>query len=252
LAEAGTLPTLVEVGDIKGDFHVHTEASDGHESIEEMALAAQARGYEYIAITDHSVGLGVARGLSLDRLRQQVAEIKELRQRLGIHIFTGMELDIRADGSLDFPDEVLREVEVVVASVHSSMLQEQEKMTARVLKALDNPYIHILGHPSCRLLGVRDPVQLDWEAVFQRAAQKGKVLEINAMPQRLDLKDIHAYRARELGVKLVISTDAHSAAQLDLINYGVGVVRRGWCQPSDVINTWPLEKIKAFLAKNGE
>ncbi|HLE01925.1 MAG TPA: PHP domain-containing protein, partial [Dehalococcoidia bacterium] len=185
-----------------------------------------------------------------ERVLAQIEEVQKLNQGLkDIYTLTGTEMDIRADGSLDLPDEVLARLDVVVAAVHSSMGQEQEKMTRRVLGALENPHVDILAHPTCRLLGEREPSHIDLEAVFKKAVEKGKALEINAMPTRLDLKDIHILRARELGAKLLIGTDAHSPEQLDLMRFGVGLARRGWCQTRDIINTWPLEKVKAFFKK---
>ena len=249
-AARGDIPALVEVSDIKGDFHVHTDWSDGHSPLQEMVQAARARGYQYLAITDHSVGLRIAQGLSVERVLAQIEEVQKLNQGLkDIYILTGTEMDIRADGSLDLPDEVLARLDVVVAAVHSSMGQEQEKMTRRVLGALENPHVDILAHPTCRLLGEREPVQIDLEAVFKKAVEKGKALEINAMPARLDLKDIHIHRARELGAKLLIGTDAHSPEQLDLMRFGVGLARRGWCQAGDIINTWPLGEVLAFFTR---
>jgi DNA polymerase (family 10) len=251
LAEKMALPRLVELSDIKGDFHVHTEWSDGHDSIEEMAAAARARGYEYLAVTDHSAGRGIAHGLNEERLRQQIDEIRSVNSKLnGFRIFTGIEVDIRADGTLDFPDELLSQIDVVVAAVHSGMGQSREKMTARLVRALENPHVDILAHPTCRLLGEREPVDVDLEEVFRAAVKTDTALEINAMPDRLDLKDIHVLRARELGVKLVIGTDAHSASQLDLMRFGVGVARRGWCKAGDIINTKGVREVGLFLNRS--
>ena len=234
---------------IKGDLHVHTGWSDGRDSIEAMALAAKARGYQYLGISDHSGGRGIAHGLDAERLKQQMLEIKELNQRIdGIHIFAGMEVDIRADGSLDMPDELLAELDIVTAAVHSGMNQSQEQMTARVIKAMENPNVDVLAHPTCRLLPGREPVAIDMEAIFQAAARTNTMLEINGMPSRLDLKDIHAYRAKELGVKLVLNTDAHGAEHLEFMRFGVGVARRGWCQAQDILNTQPLNEVMAYLA----
>lgn len=247
-AEQGTIPRLVELPDIKGDLHVHTNWSDGHDSIETMALAAKALGYQYLGIADHSGGRGIAHGLDVERLKQQILEVKQLNQKIGgIHIFTGIEVDIRADGSLDTPDELLAELDIVIAAVHSSMNQSQEQMTRRILGAIENPNVDILAHPTCRLLPDREPVAVDMEAVFQAAAKTNTILEINAMPSRLDLKDIHTYRARELGVKLVINTDAHRTEHLQFMRFGIGVARRGWCQPQDILNTRPLDEILAYL-----
>lgn len=248
LAEKGALPKLIELSDIKGDFHVHTKWSDGHDSIGDMAQAAKALGYKYIAITDHSVGRGIAKGLSEERLRQQIEEIKELNQRLGdFRIFTGIEVDIRADGTIDLPDELLAELDVVVAAIHSAMSQSEEQMTRRLLNAIENPHVDTIAHPTCRLIGEREPSAVDIEAVFKAAARNNKAIEINAMPDRLDLKDTHIYRARELGVKLAIGTDAHSAAQLGFMRFGIGIARRGWCQAEDILNTRPVEEVLAFL-----
>jgi DNA polymerase (family 10) len=247
-AEQGSIPELVTLADIKGDLHVHTDWSDGHGSLEAMAMAARALGYQYIAITEHSRGRGIARGLTEERLRQQMAAIRSLNERLtGFRILTGIEVDIRADGSLDFPDELLRELDVVVAAVHSAMGQDQAKMTGRILEAIRNPHVDVIAHPTCRLLGEREPVALDLEAVFHAAAQAGTALEINAMPERLDLKDIHIMRARELGVKLVMSTDAHRADHLGLMRFGVGTARRGWCEARHILNTLPAEDLLASL-----
>ncbi|MBI4288814.1 MAG: DNA polymerase/3'-5' exonuclease PolX [Chloroflexi bacterium] len=246
-AAAGKLPKLVEVADIKGDFHGHTNWSDGNNSIEEMASAARSRGYEYLAITDHSAGRGIAHGLSVERLKQQIAEVRAVEQKVGMRLFTGMEVDIRADGTLDAPDEMMEQADVVVAAIHSGMSQDQEKMTQRVMMAMENPHVDIVAHPTARLLGEREPIALDLEAVFQAALRTNTALEINAMPPRLDLKDIHAYRARELGVKLVISTDSHRPEHLAYMRFGVGVARRAWCQPEDVLNTRSLAEVEAFL-----
>jgi len=249
-AEHNAIPKLVEVGDLKGDLHVHTDWSDGHDSVESMARAARARGYQYVAITDHSAGRGVAHGLSEERLREQIDEIRKLNDRMdGFRVLSGVEVDIRADGRLDLSDELLAELDIVVAAVHSAMNQEEGKMTERILRAIGNRHVDVLAHPTCRLLGERQPVAVDMEAVFRTAAETGTALEINAMPSRLDLRDTHAYRARELGVKLVISTDAHSASQLDLIRFGVGVARRGWCEPQHILNAGSLQQVEAFLTR---
>jgi len=251
LAERGRLPTLIELGDIKGDLHVHTDWSDGRDSIEEMVRAAKARGYEYIAITDHSAGRGIARGLNEERLRQQVQEIREAEAKVGgIRAFAGQEVDIRSDGTLDLSDELMSELDVVVASVHSAMGQDEAKMTERIIRALENPHVDILGHPTCRLLGQREPVAVDMEAVFQAALATDTALEINAWPYRLDLKDLHVFRARELGVKIVICTDSHKTEHLDVIRFGVGVARRGWCEAKDIMNTRPLAEVEAFLRRD--
>ncbi len=247
-AERGTLPRLVELSDIKGDLHVHTNWSDGHDSIETMALAARELGYQYLGIADHSGGRGIAHGLGAERLHQQILEIRELNQKISdIHIFSGIEVDIRADGSLDMPDELLQELDIVTAAVHSGMNQSQETMTRRIIRAIENPNVDVLAHPTCRLLPDREPVAVDMEAIFQAAARTNTVLEINGMPSRLDLKDTHTYRARELGVKLVIGTDAHGTDYLEFMRFGVGIARRGWCETQDILNTRPLSEIITYL-----
>jgi DNA polymerase (family 10) len=251
LAEQGKVPKLIELSDIKGDIHVHTDWSDGRDSIEDMAKAAKSLGYQYLAITDHSAGRGIAHGLSEERLKKQMEEVKRLNEQLkGIRIFTGTEVDIRADGSIDLPDKLLVDLDVVVAAIHSAMNQSQEQITRRILGAIENPHIDVIAHPTCRLLGEREPVAVDMETVFRAAIKYNKALEINAMPSRLDLKDIHIYRARELGVKLIMGTDSHSTAHLGFMRFGIGIARRGWCQPKDILNTKPTKEMLAFLRKN--
>lgn len=252
-AEQGDIPELVKLSDIKGDLHVHTDWSDGHDSLEALVVACRAMGYGYIAVTDHSRGRGIAHGLSEERLREQISAIKRLNENLtDFHVLTGIEVDIRADGSLDFPDELLRELDVVIASVHSAMGQEQDKMTRRVLRAVENPHVHVIGHPTCRLLSQREPVALDLEAIYRAAAQNGTALEINAMPERLDLKDSHIFRARELGVKLVLGTDAHDIEHLAYMRYGIGIARRGWCEPRHMLNSMPVADMLASLKYSGK
>jgi len=248
IAEKEAIPQLIETSDIKGDLHVHSDWSDGHDSIAELAEAAKALGYKYLAITDHSVGRGIAHGLSEERLQQQIAEIRKLNEQLkGIHLITGIEVDIRADGSIDLPEALLGELDIVIAAVHSAMGQSEEQMTRRVIGAMENPHVDAIAHPTCRLIGEREPIAIDMEAVFRAAAKNNKALEINAMPNRMDLKDLHTFRARELGVKLLIGTDAHSGAQLSFMKFGVGVARRGWCEPEHILNTRPLKEVLTFL-----
>jgi DNA polymerase (family 10) len=247
-AEQGTIPKLVELSDIKGDLHMHTDWSDGHNTIEQMALAAKKLGYQYIAITDHSGGRAIAHGLDIERLRKQMTEIKAINERLdGIRVFSGIEVDIRADGSLDLPHEILADLDIVIAAVHSAMNQGEEKMTQRVLSAVENPDVDIIAHPTCRLLGKREAVPINLEAIFRVAAKNNKILEINAMPDRLDLNDIHASRARELGVKLAIETDAHDVSHLKFMHFGIGMARRAWCEPQHILNTLPLADLLASL-----
>jgi DNA polymerase (family 10) len=250
LAEKNAIPRLIEVGDIKGDLHVHTVSSDGNDTLEDMVGAAKALGYEYLAITDHSSGRNITSDKKIERLAGQIAEIKRLNKtNMGIYLLTGVEVDIRADGSLDLPDEVLAELDIVVASVHSSFLQDRATMTERIIGAIKNPHVDIIGHPTARKIGEREPVDVDLEAVFRAAAANGKALEINAMPDRLDLKDLHAYRARELGVMLAICTDSHAAWHLNMMRFGVGVARRAWCQSKDILNTMPLNDLLKFLKR---
>ncbi|MBI2864075.1 MAG: DNA polymerase/3'-5' exonuclease PolX [Chloroflexi bacterium] len=249
-AASGSLSSPVKLVDIKGNLHTHTTWSDGLDSIEAMARGCQARGYQYVAITDHSGGLGVAHGLSTARVREQVAEIREVDRRLdGIRVLSGIEVDIRADGSLDLPDDLLAELDIVVASVHSAMGQDEDRMTRRLLQAMANPNVDIVGHPTCRIVGGREPIRLDLAAVLRAAVTTKTALEINAAPSRLDLKDDLVRRAREMGVKIAINTDAHNLDQLDFMHFGVAVARRGWCGAPDVLNAWPLDEVLAFARK---
>ncbi|HVO66737.1 MAG TPA: DNA polymerase/3'-5' exonuclease PolX [Syntrophales bacterium] len=250
LAEEHRVPRLVDLKDIRGDFHAHSKWSDGNNSIEEMAIAAKDEGYEYIAITDHSSGLGIAHGLTEERLKKQTEEIRGLnRQFKGFRILCGMEVDIRADGSIDMPDHMLAELDIVVAAVHTSFNQSEDRVTRRILKAIENPHVDIIAHPTSRLIGEREPTAVDMEAVFNAAAKHKKVLEINAMPSRLDLKDIHIQRAREQGVMLAIGTDAHIAGQLKLMRFGIGIARRGWCQPQHILNCMRVDKVLAYFKR---
>jgi DNA polymerase (family 10) len=185
------------------------------------------------------------------RLKEQTEHIKELNRSLpGMYLLNGVEVDIRADGSLDLPDEVLAQLDVVIAAVHSSFLQNREKMTRRIIGAIENPNVDIIAHPTCRKIGEREPVDVDVEAIFRAAAKFSKALEINAMPERLDLKDLYAYRARELGAVLVIGTDAHASAHLDFMRFGIGVARRAWCEPRHILNTRPLKDVLDFLKRS--
>lgn len=249
-ARDGRIPRLIEVGDIRGDLHVHSDWSDGRDPIEAMVLAARDGGLEYMAVTDHSVGRGIANGLNPERLRGQIAQIREIEQSIGgIRVFCGTEMDIRADGTLDYADDVLDELDWVVASVHSAMGQDSQTMTERIIRAMRNPHVTVIGHLSARLIEERQPVDADFEAVFKAAADTGTALELNASPQRLDLKDAHAAMARELGVPLVISTDAHTTEQLASLKYGVGVARRAWCEPVHILNTLPLAEFETYLSR---
>ena len=252
-ALAGKLPHLIELSDQKSDLHNHTNWSDGHASVQEMAEAARARGLKVLAITDHSVGLGVANGLTVDRLHQQRKEIDAVQQKMGdsIRLLQGTEVEIHADGSLDYPDEVLAELDIVTASLHSSLRQPREVITERLLKVLKNPNVDIIGHPSGRLLPNREGADLDWEAVLPAAQQNKMVLEINASPSRLDLDEVYARRAGEMGILLSINTDSHATDQLEQAEYGVSVARRAWLEPRQVISTWPVEQLLSWLKARG-
>lgn len=243
-ALSGVLPELVTTGDIKGDLHVHTRWSDGMHSLEKMATAARNRGLSYIALTDHSQGLGVARGLTIERLMEQRKEIDEFnRNHPGFTVLKGTEMEIMGDGNLDFPDEVLKELDLVIASIHSGFQQSQEQITARIVAAMRNPWVSIIAHPTGRLLGEREPYQVDMEEVLRIARETGTALEINAYPARMDLKDIFTRRAKELGVPIVINTDAHVVSNFDALPYGVAVARRGWLEKGDVLNTLEVDEL---------
>ena len=239
---ADSLPRLIEATDLKGDLHLHSEWSDGNDPIELMIEATEAQGYEYMALTDHSASLGVANGLTNERLESQISLLRSMQKNYDITILCGSECDIRANGDMDYPDEILAQLDWVVASVHSAMGQDQATMTARIIKAMEHPSVTIIGHLTTRLLGQREPVEFDLEAVLQAARDTGTALEINASPERLDLKDTHAYRARELGVPLVINTDSHHHTHLDKRRFGVAVARRAWCRPEDILNTMSREE----------
>ena len=250
MARNGTLPRLVEVSHICGDLHLHTDWSDGRDPLEVMVAAAAERGYQYVAITDHSSGRGIANGLSDQRMLDQIRAIRSLDGKFGaLKILSGSEEDIRADGSLDYPVEVLQELDMVVASIHSAMGQDRTSMTRRIIKAMQNPYVTVIGHPSARLLGRREPIDVDMEALLQAALETGTAMEINSSLERLDLKDTHALRAQELGVPLIISTDAHALESLDTMRFGVAVARRGWCEPRHIVNTQPLNDFLAFIRR---
>ncbi len=247
-AERGTLPKLIELGDIRGDLHMHTTASDGHNSIEEMAEAAKQRGYPYIALTDHSKAVTVANGLDEKRTLEQIKKIRAAEQRVpGIRLLAGSEVDIRKDGTLDLDNEVLAQLDVVVASVHSHMNLEAKEMTDRILKAIENPYLQILAHPTGRLVLRREPFEYDIEKILDAAAKHGVAVECNSYPDRLDFKDVHLRMAKQRGVKIAISTDSHSTRNLDYIKYGVLTARRGWVEKKDVINTLPVDQFLAAL-----
>ena len=242
------LPALIELGDLRGDLQMHTTASDGQYSIEAMAEAARALGYEYIAITDHSKALAFANGMDEARTLAQARKIRAANEREpGIRLLAGIEVDVLKDGRLDLPDEVLAELDIVVVSVHSFMGLEPSAMTERMLAAIENPYTQIIGHPTGRLLLRRDAFAYDMERILDAARRHGVAMECNAAPDRLDLKDVYLRMAKERGVRVVISTDAHSTRGLDLMRYGVQMARRGWIEKKDVLNALPLPEMLAAL-----
>ncbi len=245
-AREGRLPALVTAGDIRGDLHAHTDWSDGHHPLERLIAAAEARGYEYVIVSDHSRSLTIANGLDVDRLRSQVAAIRALQPRFRIRILAGTECDILADGTLDFPDPMLAELDVVLAAVHSRFKQPRAEMTARIVRALGNPWVNVLVHPTGRLIGSREPYDVDLDAVLAAAREHGKAVEINASPDRLDLSDVHARRAGALGVPVAINTDTHYLRELDNLALGVAVARRAWLAPEQVLNTRPLGSLLAW------
>jgi DNA polymerase (family 10) len=243
-AQKGRLPKLVQESEIKGDLHVHSKWSDGTSSIEEVARAAQRRGYQYIAITDHSKSLRIAHGLDETRLMKQMEEIDRVNEKLkGFQILKGTEVDILAEGRLDFPEKVLEKFDIVVASIHSGFKQDRAKMMKRIIQAFENPYLHIFAHPTGRLLGARDPYEVKMDELIEAAKKFGKVLEINAYFERLDLDDIHCRKAKEMGIQVAISTDSHHPDQMWMMSLGVAVAKRGWLEKKDVLNTLSLKDI---------
>jgi DNA polymerase (family 10) len=250
-AEKHALPNLISLEDLQGDVHMHTVETDGRNTIEEMAEAARARGYQYMAITDHSKNLAFANGLDDQRALAHIKKIREASDRIGgIKIFAGIEVDILADGDLDLSDDVLAQMDVVIASVHSVFNQEPAKMTDRLLKAVSNPNTSIIGHPTGRLQLRRDAYQFDMDAILAAAAKNKVAMELNSYPDRLDLNDVHLRQAKQRGVKIVINTDSHHTSHLDKIRYGILQARRAWLTKNDVLNTLPVEQF-AKAMKHG-
>ena len=243
------LPRLIEQADLRGDLHMHTNATDGHNTIREMAEAALACGYQYIAITDHSKNLAMTNGLNEQRALEHIERIREVDHQMEgrIRVFTGIEVDILADGALDLDDAVLAQMEIVIASVHTRFEQSREEMTARVLRAIENPYVRVLGHPTGRLLLRREPFSMDMGIVLRRAAELGVAVEHNAAPERLDLNDRDLRLAKELGCRIVIDSDSHDARNLGKMEYGLRQLRRAWLSPDDVLNTLGAEDFLASL-----
>jgi DNA polymerase (family 10) len=252
-AQAGKLPKLIELSDIHADLQVHSNWSDGKLSMLEMARAAAKRGMKVIAFTDHSLSLGVANGLSIERHAGQQKEIDQAQKELGnsIQILHATEVEIKADGSLDYPDEFLASLDLVLASLHSSLRQPRQKVTERLIKAIHNPNVDIIGHPTGRIIPDREGADLDMPAVLAAAAESGVALEINAHPARLDLDDVAARSAKEMGIPISINTDSHSEADLDMLHFGVAMARRAWLTKQDVINCWSKEKLLKWLKQRG-
>jgi DNA polymerase (family 10) len=250
LAKANQIPRLVSVSDIRGDLHAHSDWTDGTAKIEEMAAAAQACGYEYMALTDHSRRVTMAHGLDPLRVTRQIREVDKINAKLkGFTILKGIEVDILKDGSLDLPDSTLEKLDVVVASVHSFFDLPREAQTDRVVRAMQNPHVSIIGHPTGRLIGEREPYEIDMDRVLSAALDLRCYLEINAEPDRLDLNDIHAHAARAKGVKLAVSTDAHTVHAFKYIRFGIDQARRAWLTPNDVINTRLLAELRKLLKR---
>ncbi|MBI3813908.1 MAG: DNA polymerase/3'-5' exonuclease PolX [Nitrospinae bacterium] len=250
VAKEKRLPHLVNINDIKGDFHVHSNWSDGAETIEEIAERAKEMGYEYIAITDHSKSTKIANGLTEERLSKQIKEIRELNKKLkGIRILAGSEVDIKTDGTLDFPEKLLKELDIVIAAIHIGFKEDEETITGRVISAMKNPYINIIAHPTGRLISSREPYKLNIKRCFKAAAETGTAMEINGYYDRLDLNDVHCQMAKDMGVKMAIGTDSHHISQLVMMEYGIGVARRGWLEKQDLINTMGYKELMEWLER---
>ncbi|MHB8103806.1 MAG: DNA polymerase/3'-5' exonuclease PolX [Methanosarcina sp.] len=248
-AAKNSLPKLVEAGDLRGDLHIHTNYSEGKESIETMIERADSLGYEYVGVTDHSRSQRIANGMEIEKLKAQWKEIDKLSKRFRIKILKGSEVEILRDGSLDYPDEILKELDIVVGAVHSGFSAPEKKMTDRITAALENRRLDILAHPSGRMLGKRKAYDVNFDKVFEAAAANKKVLEINSQPSRLDLNDELIFRAKDFGLKFCISTDSHSISDLASIRYGLGQARRGWLEKEDVVNTYPYPRLNEIFKK---
>jgi DNA polymerase (family X) len=249
-AMQGKLPRLVELPDLKGDLHIHSTWSDGRSSIEDQAKAAQALGFEYIAICDHSPSMGIAGGLSPEEMDRKIEAISAINDEMkGITVLVGSEVDIKADGELDYDDDLLAKCDVVVASIHMAQQQKQRTITGRMITAIENKHVDIIAHPTGRIIGQRDPYEIDMAAVLEAAAKSGTAMEINAYPSRLDLNDIWSRMAKDLGVRLAINTDAHDVEQMKVIRYGINVARRAWLEKKDVLNVMSLQELRKVLDK---
>ena len=250
-ALAGKLPELVELKHLRGELHAHSTWSDGKASILEMAEAAKAMGMEYLVISDHSQSLGVAGGLSVEDLKRQRDEIMTVQDQIGsgLKLLQGSEVEILSDATLDYEDEVLAGLDVVIASLHTALQQDRELVTDRIVQAIKNPFVNVIGHLTGRLIGKRDPADLDLDRIFEASVEHGVVLEINAHPDRLDLKDTHAKRALELGCMLAIDTDAHHPTHFEMRNFGVGTARRAWANPNQILNTRTWTDVEAWISR---
>jgi DNA polymerase (family 10) len=249
-SEKNRLPALVRLKDIRGDLHAHTDATDGRNSLEEMAEAARKRGYEYLAITEHSRRVTMAGGLDTEKLAAQIERIDRLNEQFdGFRLLKGIEVDILADGTLDLPDAILERLDLCVCSVHYHQNLPRQKQTERILRAMENPLFNILAHPTGRLIGRRKPYEVDLEKIMETARDSGVFLELNAGPERMDLNDSHCRTAKEIGVKVALATDAHSTAGLNFMRYGIGQARRGWLEAEDVINTRSLPELVKLLER---
>ena len=238
------LPKIVAYSDIRGDLHMHSKWSDGEDTILQMAEAAEKSGFQYMAITDHSQSLGIAGGLTEERLKEQIKEINLLNQTLSnFTILCGIEVDIKSDGSLDFPDEILSGLDIVIAAIHSGFKQDSKTMTRRIVNAMKNKWVHMIAHPTGRIIDYRDPYQIDMHEIIKAAAETGTILEINARPERLDLNDVYCRMAKDKGVQLAIGTDAHNKNGFAVMEFGLDVARRGWLEEKDIVNTYPLDKL---------
>lgn len=248
LAQKGRLPRLVEYDDVIGDFHIHSTWSDGSDSIEDISRVAQNMGYSFVCIADHSQSLKIANGLSEERVNKKIDEIRKLNKKLSnFRIFCGTECDIKSDGSLDYSDRILKKFDAVHIGIHSAFKMDGKEMTKRITRGMENKYVHFLAHPTGRLIGRRDPYEVDIEQIVDTARDTGTFLEINAFPDRLDLNDIYAKFAKERDVKFVLGTDSHSIANLSFIRFGVATARRGGLEKSDILNTYRLKEIEKML-----
>jgi DNA polymerase (family 10) len=247
-ALAGELPKVIDRRQIRGDLHTHTNLTDGLASLEEMLEAAKAFKYAYYAVTDHAPDLAMQR-MTDEKILAQRARIQALQPGFDMTLLHGTELNIDPEGGVDWPDEFLAGFDLTVASVHSHFTQPRDEMTRRVIRAMENPFVNVIGHLTGRLIGKRPPIEVDLEAVFEAAARTGTALEINSFPERLDLKDEHILWARRYGVRFAVNTDSHAAVHLPFMRYGVATAQRGWLTRDDVINTWPLAKLSRFLRK---